>query len=71
MIAFDTVCVTHQPPQAAVVVAVLNIQIPLLLGDLVNVVAALEPGHPMRDYLDCLLQPGLRLALNYLAQVQV
>ena len=56
--------------QAAIIVAVLNIQIPLLLGDLVNVVAALEPGQPMRDYFERLLRPGLRLAVNYIAQVR-
>ena len=64
-----TACVILQL-QAAVIVALLNIQIPLLLGDLVNVVATLEPGHPMRDYFERLLRPGLRLAVNYLAQVR-
>ncbi len=64
------ICICILLLQAAIVVAVLNIQIPLLLGDLVNVVATLEPGLPMRDYFDHLLQPGLRLAVNYLAQVR-
>ena len=63
-------CCGILPLQAAIIVAVLNIQIPLLLGDLVNVVATLEPGLPMRDYFDHLFQPGLRLAVNYLAQVR-
>ena len=55
--------------QAAVVVAVLNVYIPLTLGGLVNVIAGFEGGRPVGEYFHQLMQPGMRLALNYLAQV--
>jgi ATP-binding cassette subfamily B (MDR/TAP) protein 8 len=53
---------------AAVVVAVLNIYIPLTLGALVNVIAGFQGGRPVGEYFQELLHPGLTLACNYLAQ---
>ena len=42
--------------------AVLSIQLPLVLGELVNVVTSLQPGRQMTDYIALLTAPGLRLA---------
>ena len=50
-------------------VAILNIHIPLLLGNLVNVVASLQPGLPVNRYFHQLARPGARLALYYVGQV--
>ena len=50
------------------VVAILNIQLPLILGQLVNTVAALQPGQEMVDYLAILAPPGARLAAIYTLQ---
>lgn len=51
------------------VVAVLNFQIPLFLGQLVNVVAALEPGKQLVFYAAQLAQPGAKLLGLYCVQV--
>ncbi|KAL5459997.1 hypothetical protein EMCRGX_G033404 [Ephydatia muelleri] len=53
---------------SAVVVAVLNFQIPLFLGQLVNVVAALEPGKQLVFYAAQLAQPGAKLLGLYCVQ---
>lgn len=58
------------PFQTALLTAVLNIQIPLELGGLVNVVAGLTPGLSMEIYMERLVRPGLRLCMLYLTQVQ-
>lgn len=50
-------------------VAVLNFQIPLFLGQLVNVVAALEPGKQLAFYAAQLVQPGTKLLGLYCVQV--
>ena len=50
-------------------VAVLNFQIPLFLGQMVNVVAALEPGRQLSFYAAQLTQPGMKLLALYFAQV--
>ena len=55
--------------QAALVVAVLNIQIPLRMGSLVNVVAGFTPGEGLRSYAERLSRPALGLCGLYLAQV--
>ena len=47
----------------------INIRIPLLLGDLVNVVAQLEAGHELQYYLNDLRSPAIKLAAHYVAQV--
>ena len=49
-------------------VAILNIQLPLILGQLVNTVSALQPGQQMQDYFSILVPPGLRLAGIYSLQ---
>lgn len=48
--------------------AVLSIQLPLVLGELVNVVTSLQPGRQMTDYIALLTAPGLRLATIYTLQ---
>ena len=48
--------------QSAMVVAILNIQMPLVLGDMVNVVARLEPGYQLQWYVRDLRVPGIKLA---------
>ena len=50
-------------------VAILNVHIPLLLGNLVNVVASLQPGLPVNHYFYQLARPGAPLALYYIGQV--
>ena len=55
--------------QTALVAAVLNIQIPLELGNMVQVVAVLAPGQSLDTYIDRLAGPGLRLCLLYITQV--
>ena len=50
-------------------VAVLNIQIPLRMGSLVNVVAGFTPGEGLRSYAERLSRPALGLCGLYLAQV--
>ena len=55
--------------QSAVIAAVINIRIPLLLGDLVNVVSQLETGHELQYYLSDLRGPAVKLACHYVAQV--
>ena len=57
------------PPQAALVVSVLNIQIPLEMGRLVNVVAGFTPGGSLGTYLERLSLPALHLCALYLTQV--
>ena len=57
------------PFQTALVAAILNIHIPLELGQLVNTVARLEPGQELHVYLSKLVGPGMRLAGLYCAQV--
>ena len=47
----------------------INIRIPLLLGDLVNVVVRLEAGHELQYYLNDLRSPAIKLAAHYVAQV--
>lgn len=53
---------------SAVVVAILNIQLPIALGSLVNIIAAFEPGRQTHDYLGELVRPGTRLLGIYLLQ---
>ena len=60
---------TFVSSQSAVVVAVLNFQIPLFLGQLVNIVAALEPGKQLSFYAAQLVQPGTKLFALYCVQV--
>ena len=47
------------------VVAVLTIQLPLVLGELVNTVSSLQSGQQVSDYITLLSTPGLRLAGIY------
>lgn len=60
------------PPilQSAVVAALLNISIPLELGQLINSVANLEPGHEVRHYLSQLTPGAARLLALYILQVR-
>jgi hypothetical protein len=51
------------------VVSVLNIQIPLEMGRLVNVVAGFTPGGSLGTYLERLSLPALHLSGLYLTQV--
>ncbi|CAI8029963.1 Mitochondrial potassium channel ATP-binding subunit [Geodia barretti] len=53
---------------AALVVSVLNIQIPLEMGRLVNVVAGFTPGGSLGTYLERLSLPALHLCALYLTQ---
>ena len=55
--------------QSALVVAVLNIKIPLEMGSLVNVVAAFTAGDTLGSYVERLSRPAVRLCALYLAQV--
>ena len=48
----------------------INIRLPLELGELVNVVAGLAPGQSLDTYLERLTRPGLRLCVLYLTQVR-
>ena len=57
--------------QSALVVAVLNIKIPLEMGSLVNVVAAFTAGDTLGSYVERLSRPAVRLCALYLAQVGV
>lgn len=43
-------------------VAFLNVQLPLTLGQLINVVSSLQPGKEVQQYIGELVQPGLKLA---------
>lgn len=54
--------------QLAFAAALLNIQIPLMLGDLVNVVARYMREHPGR-YLKEVKEPALKLLAYYGLQV--
>ena len=70
----ETKLLNNKPPSApslqmALVVAILNIKIPLELGGLVNTVASLTPGQGMDNYMERLTRPGLRLCVLYLTQV--
>ena len=47
-------------------VAILNIQLPIALGSLVNIIAAFEPGRQTHDYLGELVRPVTRLLGKYL-----
>ena len=42
--------------------AFINIQLPLTLGSLINVVSSLQPGRTLNDYINDLLKPGISLA---------
>lgn len=53
--------------QTALAVAVVNIQIPLLLGEVVNVVSTAEAAD---SFLDSIRQPVLKLIYMYILQVR-
>lgn len=54
--------------QAALVVAVMNIQIPLVLGGIVNIISKV-PSEDGKSFSEQMLGPGLRLVSMYVAQV--
>ena len=54
--------------QAALVVAVMNIQIPLVLGGIVNIISQ-TPSGDGKSFSEQILGPGLRLVSMYVAQV--
>lgn len=56
-------------PQSAVVAAILNISIPLELGQLINSVAQLEPGRAVWQYLKELSPSAIKLLSLYTIQV--
>ena len=53
---------------SAFAVAVVNVQLPLLLGDLVNVVSSLTTGEHANDYFQFLRLPALKLLSVYAMQ---
>ena len=55
--------------QAALAVAIVNIQIPLLLGDVVNVLSQYTNGAP-GNFMDDIKEPGLKLITMYVIQVR-
>ncbi len=50
--------------------AVLNIQLPLALGSLVNIVSGFQLGRRTSDYLQELINPGLKLLGTHVICVQ-
>lgn len=55
-------------PQAAVAAALVNIKVPLLLGDLVNVVSNLSK-DTATDFINNIKTPAIKLMMFYGVQV--
>ena len=53
---------------SAIAVAMVNIQLPLLLGNLVNTLSALTTGEHIADYFSLLREPAMKLVGLYSGQ---